>query len=147
MGKTFTPEEIEEFQRKFKELDVEGTNHLTRTVAAQIIGQEGSQLEQLMIVLLFELYDKNGDNFIDFDEFLQFCEEMDNLSEKGILRRIFQLADKSGNGYLDVMEVERLGHLMGLDVTTPDAWATIQALDTNQDNQIDIHEFFQILNI
>ena len=147
MGKNFTPQQIEEFQKKFKELDIEGTNHLTRSIAAQIISQEGTQLEQLMIVLLFELYDKNGDNFIDFDEFLQFCEEMENLSEKGILRKIFQIADKSGNGYLDVSEVERLGHLMGLDVTTPVAWDTIQALDTNQDNQIDIHEFFQILNI
>ena len=141
----FTPQQIEMFRERFQNLDIASTGELDRTTVAEILGSEAGQLDQLMTCLLFEQYDINKNGTIDFDEFIQFCTEMDDLTERGILRRIFNLCDTDHSGALDVDEVKRLGESMGKDVTTADAWATIAALDSNNDNQIDFSEFCSII--
>ena len=98
-----------------------------------------------MVAILFEQYDKNNDKFIQLDEYLDFCAEMCSLSEKEILRRVFDFCDKDHNGRLDIDEVTQLGHLMGKEVTKSDAWATIRALDVNNDNTIDFDEFCAVI--
>ena len=142
----FSDEKIEEIKRKFQSLDISGTGKLTRETTAQILLEEGAQLDRLMIALLFERYDANGDNMIDLNEFICFYKEMEQLSDIDILRQIFDLADVDKNQYLDLSEVKRIGQLMGLDVNEDDSMATIRALDQNDDNLIDFNEFCAILS-
>ena len=142
-----TPQKLAKFRRKFEDLDVDNTGALSRQTVAQIVEEEGgSQLEKLMVAILFELYDKNNDKLIQLDEYLDFCTEMCTLSEEQILRRIFDFCDKDHNGRLDIEEVTELGHLMGKEVTQSDAWATMRALDSNKDNTIDFNEFCAIIH-
>ena len=133
------------FKRKFEDLDIDNTGSLARETVARIIEDEGTELEKLMVAILFEQYDKNNDKFIQLDEYLDFCSEMCSLSEKEILRRVFDFCDKDHNGRLDIDEVTQLGHLMGKEVTKSDAWATIRALDVNNDNTIDFDEFCAVI--
>ena len=140
------PEKIAKFKQKFEDLDVDNTGALLRQTVAQIIeGENGSELEKLMVAILFEQFDQNNDKMIQLEEYLNFCSEMYSLSEKEILRRVFDLCDKDHNGRLDIEEVTELGKLMGKEVTKSDAWATIQALDVNHDNTIDFDEFCAII--
>ena len=67
------------------------------------------------------------------------------MTEVALLREIFDIADRDHSGFLDVDEVERIGQLMGLDVSKEDAWATIAALDKDGNNQVDFAEFCAIL--
>ena len=136
---------IIKFKRKFEDLDVENTGSLSREIVARIIEDEGTELEKLMVAILFEQYDKNNDNYIQLNEYLEFCSEMCNLTEKEILRRIFDFCDKDHNGKLDIDEVTQLGRLMGKEVTQSDSWATIRALDSNNDDHIDFDEFCAVI--
>ena len=138
-------DKTELYRRRFDELDIGKTGRITRETVAQILKDQGEELEQLMVILLFEKYDKNHDKLIDKEEFVDFCTEMEKFSEKEILRKIFDLVDEDGDEKLNVDEVKKLGDLMGLDVTVSDAWATIATLDVNSDNLVDFAEFCAII--
>lgn len=137
---------IQKFKQRFEKLDIDGTGALSRDVVAQILEEEGNDLERLMVIILFETYDSNKDHLIQLDEYLQFCSEMYRLTEREILRRIFDFCDKDHNQRLDLSEVIILGKQMGRNVTESDAFATIRALDANHDNTIDFEEFCAIIN-
>ncbi|EAY03645.1 EF hand family protein [Trichomonas vaginalis G3] len=137
---------IQKFKQRFEKLDIDGTGALSRDVVAQILEEEGNDLERLMVIILFETYDSNKDHLIQLDEYLQFCSEMYRLTEREILRRIFDFCDKDHNQRLDLSEVIMLGKQMGRNVTESDAFATIRALDANHDNTIDFEEFCAIIN-
>lgn len=141
----FTEAQLEDFRKKFELLDVAKTGKIDRETMAEIMKNEGEQLESLMIVLLFEKFDKNQDGFISFDEFITFCSEIQDLSDETILRQIFDLADADHSQYLELEEVIRIGKMMGLNVTNLDAWETIKALDRDGNNLIDFNEFCQII--
>ena len=137
---------IAQMKQNFIDLDILNQGKLERKIVAQILVSQGQAIESLMVGLLFEKYDTNGDGYIDFDEFVRFCDDMEKLSEKEILAEIFKLIDKDGNGVLDVEELKQFGLSMGFDVTLSDAWATIRELDRNDDDQIDFDEFCAIIN-
>ncbi|KAH0785232.1 EF hand family protein [Histomonas meleagridis] len=146
MDNALTPEQIESFRKRFNDLDITKTGKVDRETMAEILHDEAEQIEQLMIILLFEKYDLNHDGYISFEEFITFCSEMKDLSEVAILHQIFNLADVDGSGYLDVTEVERIGKLMGLDISKEDAWSTIDAFDRDGNEKIDFSEFLQIIS-
>jgi len=142
---TLPPAKLDKLKRVFRELDVENSGGLCREVVAQVLTDQAEDIERLMVILLFEKYDKNHDSKIQFEEYLEFCSDMEGLSEKQILRKIFDYVDSDANGVLDVNEVKQLGQLMGIEVSLPDAWATIEALDSNHDDTIDFEEFCAII--
>lgn len=133
------------YRKRFAELDLNYTGKLNRETVAQILKEQGEELDQLMVIILFQEYDLDNDGFINCDEFIRFCTEMDQLTEKEILRMIFDICDEDHNQKLDVDEVKRLGNLMGFDVTLSDAWATIATFDSNHDNLVDFEEFCAII--
>ena len=133
------------YRKRFRELDIENTRALARDTVAEILSEQGSEIERLMVILLFECYDKNRDTVIQEEEFISFCQEMEQMTERQILRRIFDLVDTDKNQRLDVSEVQRLGQMMGLDVSISDAWATVDVLDSNRDNTVDFEEFLAII--
>ena len=143
---SFTPEQLDSFKQRFSELDIEKEGKLSREIIGQILQCEGEQLEQLMVILLFEKFDQNNDGYIQFEEFLEFCSRMQNIDEETILEEIFKVADADNSGFLDIDEVKRIGNLMGLDITESDAWATISALDQNSDSLIDFNEFLAVIH-
>ncbi|EAX92965.1 EF hand family protein [Trichomonas vaginalis G3] len=143
---TLPESKLKKFKQRFEELDINGTGSLTRETVAQILEEEGNELERLMVIILFEKYDSNKDQLIQLDEYLNFCTEMYQLSDKEILRKIFDFCDKDHNEKLDLNEVVMLGRQMGKNVTESDASATIRALDANHDNTIDFEEFCAIIN-
>lgn len=133
------------YRRRFEELDIGKTGRISRETVAQILKTQGEELEQLMVILLFEKFDKNHDKLIDKEEFIDFCTEMERYSEQEILRKVFDFVDEDGDDRLNVDEVKKLGELMGLDVTVSDAWATIETLDVKGDNLVDFEEFCAII--
>ena len=144
--RVFTAEEIECFRERFSELDTEGTNRVSREDMFDILcKQENTQFDQLLVVLLFKRFDRDGDNHINFDEFCEFCATTDPLSEVALLHQIFDCVDKDKSGLLDVNEVMEIGRLMGSDVSQKDAWATIDALDQDGNRQVDFAEFCALL--
>ena len=70
----FTPAQLQEFKQQFEDLDADGDGKLDREEVGEILQWEASYVDRLMVVLLFEKYDRNKDGVISFDEFLDFCE-------------------------------------------------------------------------
>ncbi|EAX96584.1 EF hand family protein [Trichomonas vaginalis G3] len=142
----FTPAQLQEFKQQFEDLDADGDGKLDREEVGEILQWEASYVDRLMVVLLFEKYDRNKDGVISFDEFLDFCEHACSRDQDLLLREIFAICDVDHNQQLDLNEVICLGKLMGVDVTKNDAIATIDSLDRNRDKVINITEFLSILH-
>jgi len=138
-------EQAEMLIARFNELDVEKSGKLSREITGEILQQEGTEFEGLLVALLFEKYDHNTNGYIELNEFISFCREIETFNEAELVSQVFRIADTDNNGYLDVDEVKRIGNLMGLDVTLSDAWATIFAMDRNHDNVIDLNEFMAVV--
>ena len=137
---------IDVYKKRFKELDIEKKGALTRETVAQILSEEACEIERLMVILLFERYDDNMDKLIQEDEFIRFCTEMETMSDREIMRKVFDIVDEDKNQKLDVGEVQKLGIKMGLDVSWSDAWATVDVLDVNRDNNVDFDEFCALID-
>lgn len=126
---------------------MEGNGQLDRETTALVIRDEGKNLESLMVILLFELFDKDKNGYISFyDEFIPFISDMQNLNKIEILRLIFDLVDENKSNDLDMNEVYNMGRMMGFNVSRYDAIETLKALDKNGDNRISFEEFCQYLD-
>lgn len=141
----FTDEQLKVLAQRFKEFDLDNNGVLGRDEVAQILETEGDFVDRLMVVLLFEKYDKNKDGFIDLNEFIDFCSHVESRDKEFLLREIFMICDTDRNRYLDLNEVIRLGGLMGIKITRQDASDTLKNLDQNNDRKISVEEFLAII--
>lgn len=69
MGSNSSKEEI---KAKFEELDVDKNGTLSKMEIKKLFENFGDEQASFMLQNFFEKYDKNGDDRIDYKEFLDF---------------------------------------------------------------------------
>ena len=92
--------------------------------------------------------DDNGDNEIDFEEFLLLMS-----SKKGSgkadpdkeLREAFKVFDKDGNGTISKDELKQLMSNLGQNLSNEELDAMMGEVDTDGNGQIDFDEFKQMM--
>ena len=103
------------------------------------LGQNPSEAE---LVDMINTVDDNGDNEIDFEEFLILMKsrigERDPEKE---LRDAFAVFDTDGSGSIDRKELKRLMKKLGQALTEAELDAMMDEVDTNGDGEISFEEF------
>lgn len=103
------------------------------------LGQNPSEAE---LVEMINSVDDNGDNEIDFNEFLILMKsrigERDPEKE---LRDAFAVFDTDGSGSIDRRELKRLMKKLGQALTDAELDAMMAEVDTNGDGEISFEEF------
>ncbi|XP_045187251.1 neo-calmodulin-like [Mercenaria mercenaria] len=84
-----------------------------------------------------ELLDKNGDEYIDFEEFYEFARTLPD--PVGELREAFTVFDKNKDGYLDEKEMKEVFTSGNFDPNQIDD--LFKLVDVNGDGKIDYEEF------
>jgi Ca2+-binding EF-hand superfamily protein len=103
------------------------------------LGQNPSEHE---LIEMINSVDDNGDNEIDFNEFLVLMKsrigERDPEKE---LRDAFAVFDTDGSGSIDRKELKRLMKKLGQALTEGELDAMMDEVDTNGDGEISFEEF------
>lgn len=93
---------------------------------------------------MINLVDENGDNEIDFDEFLTLMRlRMGDSGEDAEqnLRDVFDIFDADGSGYIDRNEMRTLMKKLAQDLTEEEITQIMDEVDQDGDNQISFEEF------
>jgi Ca2+-binding EF-hand superfamily protein len=90
------------------------------------------------------LVDENGDNEIDFNEFLTLMRlrmgESGEDAEQN-LRDVFDIFDADGSGFIDRDEMRVLMKKLAQDLTEEEITQIMEEVDQDGDNQISFEEF------
>jgi calmodulin len=103
------------------------------------LGQNPSEAE---LVEMINSVDENGDNEIDFEEFLVLMKS--RIGEKDPdkeLRDAFAVFDSDGSGSIDRKELKRLMKKLGQKLSDEEVDAMMDEVDTNGDGEISFEEF------
>ncbi|KAM9366774.1 guanylyl cyclase-activating protein 2-like [Symphorus nematophorus] len=145
------PAQIQELCIVFMKECPSGALHLHEF--KRIFGVQSSSAEEsLYIETIFRSFDTNGDNRLDFLEYVAALHLIlrGNLEDR--LRWSFKMYDKDGNGKLDRQEVKRIIRIIhkiklqtsDVDMTPSEICDRIfDLVDQNNDGQITLSEFME----
>ncbi|CAB9523971.1 Putative calmodulin-like protein [Seminavis robusta] len=135
-------EEIDEYKEAFGMFDINGDGTIELTELKQVMLQLGQNPAEEDLIEMMRLVDVNGDNEIDFDEFLVMMTmrsgERDTEAE---LREAFKLFDLDGSGTISREELKTLMKNLGQALTDEEIDAMIDEVDINLDGEISFDEF------
>lgn len=127
-----------------------------QSVEQLLIAQESNEDLAKVMNLLAKLFDKNGDQKVDFDEFILGYSLLSNGSFESKCKATFDIIDEDRNGQLSREELERylsslLKALDATNLTPPKVSVQVRVgefldelfklADVNGDNQISAEEF------
>lgn len=108
----------------------------------QVMRKLGQNPTESDLIEMINSVDDNGDNEIDFDEFLILMKsrigERDPEKE---LKDAFAVFDTDGSGSIDRKELKRLMKKLGQALTEAELDAMMEEVDTNGDGEISFEEF------
>jgi len=140
----FTEQELLEFREAFNMFDIDGggtiENHELKLVITQL-GEEPTDEEIQEMILLV---DENGDNEIDFDEFLTLMrlrQGVDGDDAEAQLREVFDVFDEDKSGFIDRDEMRRLMKKLAQALTEEEISAIMEEVDVDGDGEISFDEF------
>jgi len=118
----FDAEKLSVLEAQFVEADVEGTGKLGTKEIRSLLECAGSFCYSLHVMTeaetlkIIKKYDTNGDERLDFQEFIKFAN--DKLLLEAHLKNYeaaFKMLDKKGTGRLSVLELRELFHTLILE--------------------------------
>lgn len=107
------------------------------------LGQNPSEAE---LIEMISTVDDNGDNEIDFNEFLILMKS--RIGEKDPekeLRDAFRVFDTDNSGSIDKKELKRLMKKLGQALSEAELDAMMDEVDTNGDGEISFEEFKELM--
>ena len=112
------------------------------TELKQVMLQLGQNPSDDDLMDMIRLVDVNGDNEIDFDEFLvMMTMRADDRDTDGELLEAFKLFDLDGSGSISREELTTLMKNLGQELTDDEIVAMIDEVDENLDGEISFDEF------
>jgi len=137
-----TTEEEEEYKEAFKMFDLDGSGTIELTELKQVMLQLGQNPSDDDLMDMIRIVDVNGDNEIDFDEFLvMMTMRADDRDTDGELLEAFKLFDLDGSGSISREELTTLMKNLGQALTDDEIDAMIDEVDDNRDGEISFEEF------
>ena len=107
------------------------------------LGQNPSEAE---LIEMISTVDDNGDNEIDFEEFMILMKS--RIGEKDPekeLRDAFRVFDTDNSGSIDKKELKRLMKKLGQALSEAELDAMMDEVDTNGDGEISFEEFKELM--
>lgn len=107
------------------------------------LGQNPSESE---LTDMINEVDVNSDGLIDFPEFLtMMARKMKDTDLEAEIAEAFKVFDRNGDGKISAAELRHVLTSIGEKLSDADVDQMIREADTNNDGEIDIQEFTQLL--
>src|SRR3989338_3689092 len=132
-----TEEQIEEHRQAFNMFDKDGDGTITAEELGLVLRELGQNPSQAQLNEMIKGVDKDGSGSIEFEEFLQMCQQKtDANGEEEELRAAFKVFDRDGNGFISAQELRGVMQNLGEVLTQEDVDAMIKEADVDGDGQV-----------
>ncbi|EAX89579.1 EF hand family protein [Trichomonas vaginalis G3] len=139
-----TPEEIKEYKSLFEEYDTNKNGTLEVSEISSILRKvKGHRPTKRQITNLMSKVDKNHDNVLSLDEFLEAMSQM-ALSKEKEAREVFNTIDTDKSGSITKEELLKFMEIVNQEVSLPDVDCIFDKYDVSQDDKINFSEFLKM---
>ncbi len=145
MAERLIEEQIAEFKEAFTTFDKDGDGMITIKEMGELLhslGQIPTETEKQELMSSVDItLDK-----IDFGDFLYLMTlKMQHTDMEQELIHAFRVFDRDGNGNISAAELKYVMSNIGESITDEEIDAMIQEADTDNDGQINYHEFIRMM--
>ena len=123
--------------QKFSKFDKDKSGTIDIDEFYKLIGEKRS----LFADSIFELIDLDGNDTLDFGEFIQTCGTFCMFGRDDVRKFCFYIFDKDKNGYIEQDELTALIDLLHENELEINCKSALMKFDTNGDGKIDFGEF------
>ncbi|ETO28419.1 hypothetical protein RFI_08718 [Reticulomyxa filosa] len=128
---------VREFKMAFELFDEKKTGKLTAKELRRILNGLGQSATEVEIDELIKEADKNRDNAIDLDEFIELMvSKMHSNKFDDELAKAWKTFDKTGRGKIGINELREVMLSLGEDLSDAQLKLMIDEIDTDKDNYI-----------
>ena len=141
-----TDEQIIEFREAFEAFDKDGNGSITVRELGTVMRSLGQNLSEAEIKEMIDIVDEDKNGTIDFQEFLHLIARKLKLvrKEEQLLDAI-NILDKDGNGKISKYELRYNLLSSNSDINGEDIEEFIKTIGTDEEGNIDIQNFIEIL--
>lgn len=130
-----------EYRKAFDFIDRDKSGHLDAEELHSLFQLVGHVVSRFEVESLIKSVDRNGDQTVDFDEFVALLEKNESARNDEELRRYFRVFDSENKGYISAERLKRCLDQMGEPVTLAEAEAMIKFADLDGDGQVNMRDF------
>eukprot|EP00565_Helicotheca_tamesis_P007886 CAMPEP_0185724060 /NCGR_PEP_ID=MMETSP1171-20130828/663_1 /TAXON_ID=374046 /ORGANISM="Helicotheca tamensis, Strain CCMP826" /LENGTH=149 /DNA_ID=CAMNT_0028391835 /DNA_START=108 /DNA_END=557 /DNA_ORIENTATION=- len=143
----FSEEEIADYKEAFSMFDIDGDGTITLVELEEIMRSLGTNSTKEELREMVNSVDENGDNMIDFDEFLVLMKSRKkNDDPDKELRDAFNVFDKDGSGAISRQELQSLMQKLGQNLSKEELDAMMSEVDEDGNGEIDFEEFKRMMH-
>ena len=141
-----TDEQIIEFREAFQAFDKDGNGSITVSELGTVMRSLGQNLSEAEIKEMIDIVDEDKNGTIDFQEFLHLmARKMKLIRKEEELLDAINILDKDRNGKISKYELRY--YLLSADskINGEDIEEFIKTIGTDEEGNIDIQNFIEIL--
>mmetsp|Transcript_404 Transcript_404/g.933 ORF Transcript_404/g.933 Transcript_404/m.933 type:complete len:151 (-) Transcript_404:282-734(-) len=136
-------DEVADLKEAFSMFDIDGDGTITLTELKEVMKSLGQNPTEKELLQMIRSVDDNGDNEIDFEEFLILMSSKKPSKEDPDkeLRDAFAVFDADGSGSISRSELKKLMKNLGQSLSDAELDAMMDEVDTDGNGEIDFSEF------
>lgn len=128
----------------FDMFDKDSSGSISRGELEEACAKLGVTLDQEELERVMTQVDDDGNDQIEFEEFLELMKDMGDQSpeakEQGLIDA-FNVFDMDGDGFIEKHELREIMEKLGTKLTEPELEAMIKAIDEDGDGKVNYQEF------
>ncbi|KAL7546729.1 hypothetical protein ACHAWF_016263 [Thalassiosira exigua] len=136
-------DEVADLKEAFSMFDIDGDGTITIVELKEVMKSLGQNPTEKELKQMISSVDDNGDNEIDFEEFLILMSSKkpskDDPDKE--LRDAFKVFDADGSGTISRSELKKLMKNLGQKLSDEELDAMMDEVDTDGNGEIDFQEF------
>eukprot|EP00173_Palmaria_palmata_P002152 Plantae.Rhodophyta-Palmaria_palmata.ctg23364.p1 GENE.Plantae.Rhodophyta-Palmaria_palmata.ctg23364~~Plantae.Rhodophyta-Palmaria_palmata.ctg23364.p1 ORF type:complete len:154 (-),score=39.04 Plantae.Rhodophyta-Palmaria_palmata.ctg23364:154-615(-) len=139
-------EKVDECRQAFNVFDKNGDGDISLNELGSVLRSLGQKPTKKSVRLMIKKVDADGSGTIDFDEFLTLmAAKLKHQDLRSEMLKSFKLFDKDGSGKISANELEAVLRGFGQSLTPEEIEDTLREADKNNDGEIDIQEFIEMM--
>jgi len=100
-----------------------------------------AKVDDMDAMKCFDMIDVNGDEKIEFDEFMAIFKETQSQNDMILIEYMFKCIDKDGSGTIEVDEIKKFVEDNKVNFSKDELNNLIQKIDVDNSGSVDLNEF------
>jgi len=144
MGQEMDQETKDSYKVVFDMFDQDKSGSISRSELENACSKLGVTLDTEELERVMKTVDEDGNDQIEFDEFLELMKDLGNQSAEDKEQELidaFNVFDMDGDGFIEKHELKEIMEKLGTKLDEEELEAMIKAIDEDGDGKVNYQEF------